>query len=174
MTPAHSKFLVGASLLGCTLLAACGQRAAHKTPDTAAMQTAPAPLDEPTLQILRAADLVLIGEVLTLEPSPGVWSSRAIAYQRVEYRVLRVLKANAKVPAAHTLKIDHPLIARSPTADASEPRLSPARFHPGVRLIIAAKRDEDDGSLQALDAARSVLAAADDTAALIEKAFTSP
>lgn len=168
---ARMKIARTAALFGCLLASsACGQRAAHKTTEGAkgAMQSAPLTIDEATKTVLRSADLVVLGEVLAIDASPGAWSSRLIAYQRVEYRILRVLKASAKVQLADKVSVLHPLIKGKPTVDAKEPRLSGELFRIGQRLIVAIQRDEADGALQAVDAERAVMVAVDELIAGVE------
>lgn len=145
--------------LGCLAVAACSSRMASTaaTPPKGAMSSAVS-IDAQTHAVLPSADVVFIGEVLALHASPGIWSGRAIAYQRVEYHVLRVFKSSPKIPTIGKIAILHPIIARSPTADLSEPRLHPERFRVGTHLLIAAKLDEDDGAVQAVDADRSASA----------------
>lgn len=146
-------------LLGCLAIAACGSRMAStvEKPPKGTMSSAVS-IDAQTHAVLRSAEVVFIGEVLALHASPGIWSGRTIAYQRVEYRVLRVFKSTPKIPTVGKIAILHPIIVRSPTADPSEPRLHPERFRLGAHLLIAAKLDEDDGALQAMDADRSASA----------------
>lgn len=157
-------------LLGCLSVAACSPRVTHTTADTpkGSMSVAVS-IDAPSQTALRSAQLVFLGEVLALDASPGIWSSRTIAYQRVEYRVLRVLRASPKISTAERIAILHPLIARSPTVDPSEPRLHPDRFRVGARLVIAARLDEEDGAVQAMDADRAVLTGSEDWVSAVER-----
>lgn len=145
--------------LGCLVIAAGGSRVAStvEKPTKGAMSSVVS-IDAQTHAVLRSAEVVFIGEFLALHASPGIWSGRTIAYPRVEYRVLRVFKSSPKIPSIWKCAILHPIIARSPTTDPSEPRLHPDRFRLGAQLLIAAKLDEDDGALQAMDAHRSASA----------------
>jgi hypothetical protein len=116
---------------------------------------------------LAAATLVFEGEAIAIGRSPGIWSGPAPVYQRVEYRVVRVIKGNV-VAAGQAFKVGHLLVALSPTADPNSPKLRESMFHPGSRLVVFARYEHDgwvalnerDGAVPASDALVSTLTAA--------------
>lgn len=160
-------FLIGSAALGGAAMMACGQRAAQKTKDS--LGTAmPSKLDEQTVQDLHIADIVLVGEVVSVEESPGVWAGRLASYQAVKYRVVRVLKRTA-ANIGDTLTIEHPLIEGARTVHKTTPQLDETMFRAGQRLIILARMK--DSSARALNADRAVLAATAETLAAVEAAI---
>lgn len=114
---------------------------------------------------LAAATLVVDAEVVGVDPSPGAWSGVLAMYQGVRYRVHRVIKGKLD---DKTVRIEHLLVAGSPTADGKEPRLDPRLFHPGARLVVFARPagkawralDEHDAVVPATDELVSALGAA--------------
>lgn len=50
---------------------------------------------------------------------------------------------------ADKVSVLHPLIKGKPTVDAKEPRLSADLFRVGQRLIVAIRRDDADGAVDA-------------------------
>ena len=83
---------------------------------------------------LAASDLVFVGTVIHVAPSPGVWSGAAVVRQPVLYRVDKVLKGRAPDDEV----VVHHMIVGPPTTDADTPRLSTAIWREGARLVLAA------------------------------------
>ena len=124
-------------------------------------------LDDAWRTDARAADVVFLGEIASIEESPGVWSGRLASYQTVHYRVLRLFKQGADALAA-TVAIDHPLLEGGRTVSKSAPQLDPDLFRIGHKLLICAK--QKGGTLRALNADRAALLATDELVAEVNQA----
>jgi len=86
-------------------------------------------------QKLAGAELVFVGRVVHVGRSPGVYSGTVMVWQEVLYQVEEVWKGRA--PADRRLVVRH-LLAEAPTIDPTAPRLNPAIWREGARLVVAA------------------------------------
>ena len=109
---------------------------------------------------LRRADLIFVGTVVHVGPTPKFRSGGFMALQAVRYKVEKVLKGVLPAGTAE-LDVQHVVVGGSRTADRSPKanRLSPSVFAPGSRLVVVARRessmwlgsDEDYGVIPATD-----------------------
>ncbi|MHC4958683.1 MAG: hypothetical protein ACYTGN_09925 [Planctomycetota bacterium] len=90
---------------------------------------------------LAGADLVFVGRVVHVGRSPGVYSGVIVAWQKVLYEVEEVWKGR---PPADRLVIRH-VLAEAPTIDPTAPRLNPAIWREGARLVVAASWAAGEG-----------------------------
>lgn len=114
---------------------------------------------------LAAATLVVDAEVVSVDRAPGAWSGVYLVYQGVRYHVNRVIKGTL---ADKSVRIEHLVVARSPTADAKEARLDERLFHPGARLVVFAKRGGE--AWRALDERNAVVPATDELVRALDAA----
>ena len=84
---------------------------------------------------LAGAELVFVGRVIHVGRSPGVYSGVVVAWQEVFYQVEEVWKGRA--PGDRLVVVRH-LLAEAPTIDPTAPRLNPAIWREGARLVVAA------------------------------------
>ncbi|HEU0179875.1 MAG TPA: hypothetical protein VFV58_37050 [Blastocatellia bacterium] len=99
--------------------------------------------DEKSLSLLmERAEVVVVAEVIELQPSPGFWSGQFASVQHVEYRVVEVLKGEV-----HKNRIDagHYLVFNSRIADKDHAQLSPELFKKGNRLALLLSREKGFG-----------------------------
>jgi hypothetical protein len=97
---------------------------------------------------LREADLVFVGTVSAVGPSPGFWSGVAVARQTVTYEVKEVMKGSWADPS---VKVAHLLVLGSPHADQEKAGLSPQVFAVGNKLIVFAKKGADGKGFEDFD-----------------------
>ena len=94
----------------------------------------------PTRAATAAPEIVFVGTVAALGREPGYWSGFVSAFQRVDYTGVNVLKGTF---AGDTISVDHILVSGSKTADRGDtPRLSPALFRNGAKVIVSAQQTE--------------------------------
>jgi hypothetical protein len=79
------------------------------------------------------APVVFVGRVVAVGPSPGVYSGVVVTRQSVIYDIEEVWKGRAPAPR---VVVSH-VLAEEPTLDPAEPRLNPAVWRVGARLVIA-------------------------------------
>ena len=128
-------------------------------------------LDAAFLKKLEQAEVVFVGRPTVIDPSPGVWSGRAVFSQRVVYRVLRTLKGT--VPGGQAgVAVLHPLVAGSKTADPSEPKLNAQLFRTDQDLILLARLR--DGKLVAVDENWSASVASEEREAAVKQQLSTP
>lgn len=96
--------------------------------------------EEHLIEIVRESKIIFIGTVTELGPPPSFWSGRFPSYQKVTYQVEEVLKGNK----ISEITVAHIIVAKSKTARADEPALSPALFQKGNRLIVIAVQDQGE------------------------------
>lgn len=129
-------------------------------------------LDGAFLKKLEQAEVVFVGRLTTIDPSPGVWSGRAVFSQRVVYRILHTLKGSLPGGPAEVAVL-HPLVAGAKTADPSEPKLNSQIFSTDQDLILLARLR--DGKLVAVDENWSASVATDERLAAVKQQLsTSP
>lgn len=93
---------------------------------------------------LSKAQVVFVGEVASVGAPPRArTSSKALATQPVEYRVLQVLEGTLPRELLARFTVRHGILASAPYVEPSVEapgalRLSPAVFAPGARLIVMA------------------------------------
>jgi hypothetical protein len=106
--------------------------------------SAPALAEEPKghLQKARRAEVLVVGEVVEVHASPGIWSGVTAALQYVRYRTVKVLLGNVQ---GEQFEVGHVLVQGSPSADPKKPRLLPTLFKPGNRLLLILDPDETRG-----------------------------
>jgi hypothetical protein len=99
---------------------------------------------------------VLIGRVTSVGPPPGGWSGAYAAWQRVDYQVLRWLKRpKSEAPPPEAVQVFHLVVARTRTADPTDPKLRETVFHPGAELILFIR--EKDSRYEVFDENYGVL-----------------
>jgi len=127
-------------------------------------QPKPASLEKPkTMEHIQRnrsrSELVFTAMLLSLEASPGVWSGTLAVYQKAHYRIVRVYKGSPGAVDSEVV-VQHLLVQGTPTADATQARLSPALFQPGKPLLLFAKRS--GSGLICLNAVDGVIRATDE------------
>ena len=95
------------------------------------------------------ADAVVIAKVRSVGAPPPAWSSAFAAYQEVKYQVVRWLHKPAREPSGDSIVVFHPVVAKSFTADAHEPKLRESLFRVGSELILFLR--EKDSRLETFD-----------------------
>jgi hypothetical protein len=96
------------------------------------------PDDQEMLQRLtQRAEIVVVAEIVEVQPSLNFWSGFVRSAQSVDYKVLEVLKGNLKYPE---LRVEFLLFQESPFVDPFEPHLLPEVFKPGTRQVHFLKR----------------------------------
>jgi hypothetical protein len=93
-----------------------------------------------TPELVAAAELVFVGEVVELGRSPAAWSGVGRAEQRVRYTVQDVLKGSFAEPA---IDVQHAVLEGAPNADPAQPGLDRNFFAVGARLIVFARNELD-------------------------------
>ena len=83
---------------------------------------------------LRRADVLFVGEVVAVQPSPGVWSGVLAVTQIVRYRVIELIRGQ---PLGAEVAVEHPIVG-PPVTERDEPELSHAIWRVGARLLIGA------------------------------------
>lgn len=95
------------------------------------------------------ADAVAIANVKSVGAPPPAWSGVFASYQQVQYQVVRWLRKPAQESTSDSLVVFHPVVAKSLTADAHNPKLREALFRVGSELILFLR--EKDSGLEAID-----------------------
>jgi hypothetical protein len=134
-------------LLAAAMAAGCDRpvatpEAPSGTPDSGAAAAPAAAMDDAMARQLPEAELVFVGEVVSLSPSPHMWSGLAEMTQSVTYRVTRVLRG-AGVEAGARIEVRHLLVEGAPTVDSATAELLPSLFHPGASLLVLARPQRD-------------------------------
>ncbi|HEX8177242.1 MAG TPA: hypothetical protein VF543_19290 [Pyrinomonadaceae bacterium] len=83
------------------------------------------------------AEIVVVAEVIGVQPSLNFWSGFARSTQSVDYRVIEVLKGELKYPE---LRVEFLLFQENPFVNPFEPRLLPEVFKAGNRQVHFLKR----------------------------------
>jgi hypothetical protein len=114
--------------------------------------------DERIQSLTRSSALIFIGLVLEIGKPPADWSGYFKAYQRVRYKIERILKGQF---GASEINVDHIVVMDSKTArPGEEPGLSSSLFSKDSKLIVFADKgpngvwinlDEDFGALAATE-----------------------
>jgi hypothetical protein len=95
------------------------------------------------------ADAVAIANVRSLGAPPPAWSGVFASYQQVQYQVVRWLRKPAQESTSDSLVVFHPVVAKSLTADAHNPKLNNSLFRIGSELILFLR--EKDSRLETID-----------------------
>jgi hypothetical protein len=95
------------------------------------------------------ADAVAIAKVRSVGTPPPAWSGAFAAYQEVQYQVVRWLHKPAHEPQGDLIVVFHPIVAKSLTADAHDPKLRESLFRIGSELILFLR--EKDSRLETID-----------------------
>jgi hypothetical protein len=93
--------------------------------------------DESITRLSDEAELVFLGEVEVVGNSWGFWSGIAPNLQKVQYKVIEVLKGQYSEAA---ISVGHLVVKNSSTADNDKARLSPYLFAHGNLLIVFVKK----------------------------------
>jgi hypothetical protein len=110
------------------------------------------PASDPALQralrevrVVREADAVVLGRVLRVHASPGIWCGTLVTKQEVTWRVERVVHGEEKGVAGvgSEITVGHLLVAGSPLVSEHAPFLRTDRIHPGARALLFLERDEE-------------------------------
>ena len=88
----------------------------------------------------RNAEVVVLAEVIEVKQAPGFWSGQLTAMQKVNYKVIKILKGNLN---ARDIEVAHYVVHNSRSADSEQPRLSPKLFKKGQRLVLFLNRDAE-------------------------------
>lgn len=91
------------------------------------------------LTLAANVDLVLVGEVKHVGPTPGFWSGYLVATQRVRFKVVKTLKGNL---TAAEVEVEYYLVKNDDLVDNGLPRLSPKIFEKGNQLVLFLKADQ--------------------------------
>lgn len=117
--------------------------AAGLAPLLAEEETAPADrviaLARREVHVFRDADLIVVGKLVEVHRSPGVWCGILATRQEVTFEVQAVLAGDDSPQEVTTGFL---LVAGSRFVD-SEPRLDPEQFRPGSRWLLCLTRDGD-------------------------------
>ena len=89
---------------------------------------------------VRNAEVVVLAEVIEVKPAPGFWSGQFTAMQKVNYKVIKILKGNLDTC---NIEVGHYVVHNSRTADSEQPRLSPKLFKKRQRLVLFLNRDPE-------------------------------
>lgn len=160
----------------------CNGRAARSDEKSPAMQSNPAPppvaplpaaspLDADTLADLRAADLVLVGEVVAIGPPPSSWSGRIAQFQAVTYRIMRTLKSAAPLPT-DGVTLHHPIVHGLRGVQKDAPAIDARLLPVGARVILLATTHGERRDL--LETDRAILGADDLTLSQVVKELQTP
>jgi hypothetical protein len=101
------------------------------------------------LRNARKADAVAIAKVRSVGAPPPAWSGVFAAYQQVQYQVVRWLHKPAHEPQGDSIVVFHPIVAKSLTADARDPKLRESLIRIGSELILFLR--EKDSRLETFD-----------------------
>jgi len=93
-----------------------------------------------TQQQARNAEVVVLAEVIKVKRTPGFWSGQLTAMQKVDYKVIKILKGNLN---ACDIEVGHYVVHNSRTADSEQPRLSSKLFRKGQRLVLFLDHDSE-------------------------------
>jgi len=93
-----------------------------------------------TQRLAQEAQFVVEARVVEVGPALGIWSGGYIVRERVDYEITEVLKGT---PPQNRISVAHEVVRRSPSADTKTPRLSPALFAKGNRLLLILKQDPE-------------------------------
>jgi hypothetical protein len=93
-----------------------------------------------TPELVAAAELIFVGDVLELGSSPAAWSGVGRAEQRVRYAVQEVLKGAFGEPE---IDVQHAVLEGAPHTDRAQPGLDRGFFAVGARLIVFATEELD-------------------------------
>ena len=88
------------------------------------------------------SDLILLGKVLKVGPSPLRWSGYILASQKVEYQILEVLKGKC---LKKQIELGHDINMASKDVDLEKASLLENTFKVGNILILFLKFDKDYG-----------------------------
>lgn len=86
------------------------------------------------LGALGPSDVVFVGTVERVEPSPGFWSGIFAVFQVVHYRVEEVHRGTL---AGDRVAVEHPIVG-PPLTEPETPELSHRVWYEGARLLITA------------------------------------
>jgi hypothetical protein len=92
--------------------------------------------------VTNQAEIVVVGEIVCSNESPGVWSGVVLSVQRIRYRVMSVLKGSL---TSSYIDVGHFVVKNSKTADSKKPRLNLDLFFPGNRLVLFLTTDSGKG-----------------------------
>lgn len=97
-------------------------------------------LDDAAVQRLRAADRCVLGRIVEIGPSPGVWSGIAATFQPVVLQVERRLDAGGRgwPQAGDRFPVWFGIVG-APDCDPSYPRLDPRIYRVGARGVVGAE-----------------------------------
>jgi hypothetical protein len=94
--------------------------------------------DGRVIDAAKHSEIVIVAEVVEVQPAVGFWSGVFASVQHVRYRVLETLKGKVQ---RDDIDAGHYVVANSLTADRKTPQLSPALFKPGNRLVLMLSSD---------------------------------
>lgn len=131
----------------------------HSTPSTPTPPSkASPPMVSPRIsEQFASSQHVIVARLISLEPSPNLWSGMLATFQAANYEVTEVLKGSGLAVGAR-VTVDHPLVARARTV-RSTPELDDTWFVAGRSVVLFL--DTSDGRLRCRDANDGVLDAAD-------------
>jgi len=89
------------------------------------------------VDVFRQADLIVVGRLVEVHRSPGIWCGIVATRQKATFEVSAVLAGDASPEEVTTAFL---LVSGGPFVD-EEPRLDPERFRFGSRWLLCLKRD---------------------------------
>jgi hypothetical protein len=89
--------------------------------------------DEATRHLAERSTLIVVAKVTEVGPSSGIWSGQFAVRQRVDYEILEVLKGSVRMSK---IRVSHPIVAGSSSADPKQARLSPVLFAKGTTFLL--------------------------------------
>jgi hypothetical protein len=118
-------------------LLACACPASHPAPPA----HPPAPAAQSFLDEARAADVLFVGRLTAIGPSPGFWSGRAVALQRLTYEVEEGLHA---APQGQ-VEVVFVIVGGAPYVTGQAAEVRPELRRLGERYLIAESAAPDLG-----------------------------
>jgi hypothetical protein len=98
--------------------------------------------DDALVEAAKHSEVVVVAQVVKVDPSHGYWSGVLASVQHVHYKVLETLKGNIK---HSNIDVGHYVVAGSQTADRKMAQLSPTLFKPGNHVVLLLSRERGHG-----------------------------
>jgi hypothetical protein len=94
------------------------------------------------IEAAKHSEVIVVAEIVKVDPSPGYWSGVLASVQHVHYKVLETLKGNVRQT---DIDAGHYVVANSLTADRKVAQITSALFKPGNHVVLMLSRERGHG-----------------------------